>query len=54
MVRNKKKNCSRKPFNIVWPSTIKLLGVHVGYDVKVMEEKTITYITWSPVSMAIN
>ena len=34
-----KKNCNRKPFNIKGPSTIKLLRVHVGYDVKVLEEK---------------
>ena len=34
-----KNNCNRKPFNIKWPSTIRLLGVHVGYDVEVLEEK---------------
>ena len=34
-----KKNCNRKPFNIKGPSTIKLLGVHVGYDVEVLKEK---------------
>ena len=33
------KNCNLKPFNIKWPSTIRLLGVHVGYDVEVLEEK---------------
>ena len=33
------KNCRSQPFQIKWPSTIKLLGIHVGYNAQVLEEK---------------
>ena len=34
-----KKNCTRQLFQIKWSSTIILLGINVGYNVQVLEEK---------------
>ena len=34
-----KNNGRSQPFQIKWPSNIKLLGIHVGYNVQVLEEK---------------